>query len=260
MGGNAVGGAFRTVSNRKRSTGLLRRLSHEGDGHGFYVSLNQGTTAVLATVGRRRYLAVLAERAAADIALIHHHGVDGLLRGALNLPGTGELTLGYRAGNIVASAYEGAVPDPPTFLRDLDRLSDLYLALIEARESMNEDTSEEVPPDVQPGEEAKRYRWHRRAERNRRLAKEAKRFHGTTCQICDFNFADTYGDRGDGFIEAHHRTPFADLAARPTTTILDPRFDFAVVCANCHRMLHRKPGVTVERLRDELAGQPTDER
>ena len=49
---------------------------------------------------------------------------------------------------------------------------------------------------------------------------------------------DRYGELGEGYIEAHHLTPFAGLDGRPTR--LDPRRDFAVVCASCHRMIHRR--------------------
>ena len=47
-----------------------------------------------------------------------------------------------------------------------------------------------------------------------------------------------YGELGRGFIEAHHLTPIAQLALSGRTR-LSPRDDFAVVCANCHRMIHR---------------------
>jgi hypothetical protein len=36
-------------------------------------------------------------------------------------------------------------------------------------------------PAVEPGTEGQRYRGHRRAERNRRLAEAAKRYHGLMC-------------------------------------------------------------------------------
>jgi 5-methylcytosine-specific restriction protein A len=74
-------------------------------------------------------------------------------------------------------------------------------------------------------------------ERNPRLAKAAKDAHGYTCQACGFNFAQSYGAIGENFIEAHHLTPLATL--RGQTLFLNPLQDFAVLCANCHRMIHR---------------------
>ncbi len=43
-------------------------------------------------------------------------------------------------------------------------------------------------------------------------------------------------------IEAHHLKPIAKLAGKVVE--LDAKNDFAVLCANCHRMIHRfeEPG------------------
>lgn len=58
------------------------------------------------------------------------------------------------------------------------------------------------------------------------------------CEVCDFDFALTYGDLGEGYIEVHHVTPLHISGTRETK--LD---DLACVCANCHRMCHRsRPG------------------
>jgi 5-methylcytosine-specific restriction protein A len=91
-----------------------------------------------------------------------------------------------------------------------------------------------------------------RVERRPKLADDAKKWHGTVCKVCGFDFSRTYGEIGLGYIEAHHLTPVSDLRGRPRN--LNPRRDFTVVCANCHRMLHRHhPPLTVE----ELAGHTT---
>ena len=58
------------------------------------------------------------------------------------------------------------------------------------------------------------------------------------CEVCDFDFARSYGDLGEGYIEVHHVTPLHISGSRETK--LD---DLACVCANCHRMCHRsRPG------------------
>lgn len=76
-----------------------------------------------------------------------------------------------------------------------------------------------------------------RYERNPSLRTAAIKIHGTTCQGCGFSFADVYGPRGEGFIEVHHLRP---IASYPGEIAVDPRTDMAVLCANCHRMVHRK--------------------
>jgi hypothetical protein len=74
-------------------------------------------------------------------------------------------------------------------------------------------------------------------ERDPGLRAGALRHHGTTCQVCGFDFEAEYGDHGAGYIEAHHMTPVSKLIK---TTKVDPKKDMRVVCANCHRMLHRQ--------------------
>ena len=83
-----------------------------------------------------------------------------------------------------------------------------------------------------------KYAFHRKVERNRTAAKQAKKFHGTVCQACDLDFEKAYGAIGKGFIEAHHLKPIATLEEGVAITY-DVAADFAVLCANCHRMIHR---------------------
>lgn len=65
------------------------------------------------------------------------------------------------------------------------------------------------------------------------------------CEACGFDFAVVYGPHGKGYAECHHIRPLADLPGARGTRLAD----LAVVCANCHRMLHRgKPRPTVEAL------------
>ena len=86
--------------------------------------------------------------------------------------------------------------------------------------------------------ETRKYAFHRKVERNPTAAKQAKKFHGTICQACDLDFANRYGPIGKGFIEAHHLKPIATLEEGVAVTY-DVAADFAVLCANCHRMIYR---------------------
>lgn len=76
-------------------------------------------------------------------------------------------------------------------------------------------------------------------ERNLKLRIAAIKLHGTRCMVCDFDFEEKYGAHGLGYIEVHHLRPVSSLTA---LTSIDPKKDMAVVCSNCHRMLHRKRG------------------
>jgi 5-methylcytosine-specific restriction protein A len=69
------------------------------------------------------------------------------------------------------------------------------------------------------------------------------------CEGCGFDFAATYGELGHGFAECHHVVPLADLRAGSRTRLSD----LVILCANCHRMIHRQGGLTIEELRTRLA-------
>ena len=85
-------------------------------------------------------------------------------------------------------------------------------------------------------EEKKKLHLHKSVERNQKLSNEAKEIHGYTCMACGFNFNVKYGDIGKNYIEAHHLVPFSKLEENAK---LSPKKDFAVLCANCHRMIHK---------------------
>jgi hypothetical protein len=86
--------------------------------------------------------------------------------------------------------------------------------------------------------EKRLYRLHRQQERNPTAARRAKQHHGFRCQACEFDFQLAYGSLGEGFIEAHHLRPLASLE-QGEVGVYNLAKDFAVLCANCHRMIHR---------------------
>lgn len=92
-------------------------------------------------------------------------------------------------------------------------------------------------------------RTHLRRERSKSLIDRFKRQLKTfACSVCNFDFGKTYGELGCGFIEAHHKVPVAQLEPGAKTRLED----LAAVCANCHRMLHRSGGLSIEDLRSQL--------
>ncbi len=101
-----------------------------------------------------------------------------------------------------------------------------------------------------------RYRTHRLRERSAALVRTKKadvleRTGRLACEACDLDYAERYGELGEGFIECHHRAPLSDSGEREST--LD---DLAVVCASCHRMLHRSLcTLTVEELGERLTSE-----
>lgn len=62
------------------------------------------------------------------------------------------------------------------------------------------------------------------------------------CEVCSADLVKQYGKHGLAGYEVHHRNPISDGARE---TYLK---DLAILCANCHRVLHRtKPLLSVKR-------------
>lgn len=93
-------------------------------------------------------------------------------------------------------------------------------------------------------------RTHKARERNTRvvsLAKESfKEINGKVyCQICGFDFESVYGSTGKDFIEGHHTIPVSEMTPDHKTSVED----IALLCANCHRMVHiKRPWLSMENL------------
>lgn len=99
----------------------------------------------------------------------------------------------------------------------------------------NEDLTDEFPE----GKIVERT--HKARERNSQvisLAKERfKKKNGRLfCQVCGFDFEKTYGSIGKDFIEGHHSIAVSEMTADHKTKVED----IAMLCANCHRMVHKK--------------------
>lgn len=63
-------------------------------------------------------------------------------------------------------------------------------------------------------------------------------------------------EHGKGYIEVHHSMPLAEHGVRET----DPTRDPICLCANCHRMVHRRRAVclSLSELRAKLAQAKCD--
>lgn len=100
---------------------------------------------------------------------------------------------------------------------------------------------------------------HRSRERNSKLIAQIKtealaKYGKLECDCCGFDFEAFYGDLGAEFIEAHHTKPVSELHEDGADTIKE---DIALVCSNCHRMLHRRrPWLIMSELK-KLISQST---
>ncbi|WP_433314985.1 HNH endonuclease [Micromonospora chersina] len=118
--------------------------------------------------------------------------------------------------------------------------------------------SDETPPPMVPDldladlsieEGGVLLRAHLRRERSPKLRRDKiadakSRGQAIACEACGFDFFRTYGPRGLDYIECHHRLPLH--VSGKTRNRME---DLALICSNCHRMIHRMaPWLTVEEL------------
>jgi 5-methylcytosine-specific restriction enzyme A len=179
----------------------------------------------------------MRKRVAEYGAMLPVHTID--LGSNARLPGD------YIAGHSLGVSYAlDALPAEAILRTDLQNAVRAYRALtfrggIEGDVEPQAELEDEFKIPAQATiVETRKYAFHRKVERNPTAAKQAKKFHGTTCQACDLDFEKRYGAIGKGFIEAHHLKPIATLEEGVAVTY-DVAADFSVLCANCHRMIHR---------------------
>jgi len=115
----------------------------------------------------------------------------------------------------------------------------------------------EAPPasEDQASEGVVQTKLHMYRERNASLVnkkkKQALEKYGVLhCEVCNFVYSKKYGKHGSGYIECHHTKPVSELISGEKTHIRD----LALVCADCHRMIHRKrPWLSLSELKDLIS-------
>jgi 5-methylcytosine-specific restriction protein A len=110
--------------------------------------------------------------------------------------------------------------------------------------------------DISTGEGGLALRAHLRRERDPKLRRQKmddtkRQGQPLACEVCGFDFGRMYGPHGLDYIECHHRTPL-HVTGETRTRLAD----LALICSNCHRMIHRtKQWLTVEELQNLVALQ-----
>lgn len=206
--------------------------------------LAQGVTAVREEFKRHSTREMLRRSALIRDRL--HQFSSKFVHGPTEFGGTTQLAKDYNSSVAFYKPYDPQkLPSDSVLQHDLEMMFQTYDALFENAGTDNIETAldaiadDDIRSEFQTIEEKKRYIRHNRIERHSGASKIAKVVHGYTCKGCDFDFEKTYGEIGKGFIEAHHLTPLASLPeGKPVP--MDPATDFAVLCSNCHRMVHRR--------------------
>jgi predicted HNH restriction endonuclease len=128
--------------------------------------------------------------------------------------------------------------------------------LLDHQEDDDQEIDEEFP------EGAIVSRMHRNRERDPKVIKAAKKLfkkkHGKLfCEICLFDFEQRYGNIGKDFIEGHHTIAVTEMQPGHKTKIED----IAMLCSNCHRMVHiKRPWLHMEDLKTLLLSNQYNDR
>lgn len=98
---------------------------------------------------------------------------------------------------------------------------------------------------------------HLQRERNQPLIRRKKRQSvSLNCEVCDFSFGRAYGFHASQYCEVHHILPLAEAEQMVTTRLQD----LAILCANCHRVVHlRDPPYSLEEVRSMLGHEEAEE-
>jgi 5-methylcytosine-specific restriction protein A len=136
------------------------------------------------------------------------------------------------------------------FSGDIGRLNQVAEAI---RLNFTEISSaEELDDDIEATEGQILTRIHEKRERSVKLVRMKKQqilkqTGKLECEACGFNYERMYGKHGRGFAECHHTKPLSEINDAQMTKLSD----LAIVCANCHRMIHKsKPWLSISILKE----------
>lgn len=218
---------FDTLVTDTAQSGYYPVFLFKADMSGVYLSLNQGVTEVKDNYRReaRNVLKLRAEDYRAKLDIDTNHLLE------INLSSKNSNARLYEAGNIIARYYPADnLPNETELIGDILHFLHLYEELNFNDTHINENIGLTAI-------EKKQYRLHFRIERNSRISKKVKACKGYICEACEFDFTSKYGSLGCNFIEAHHLTPISNLGIGQYQ--INIKTDFAVLCSNCHSMIHR---------------------
>lgn len=232
---------------------LMNPMITESATHGYYVvylfhptgkrvylSLNQGVTDISEELGEKDAWSVLRNRANLIRLRLKKYSqtfpVQEIAFGSKQ-----KLPLGYEAGHALGKCYElSHLPSQEELEFDLQTMVKAYRELIFAG---GVDNSEDIRAASTSGEKTtisqrRVYTLHKKIERNGNYRQAVLRRHGSRCQACGALLQEKYGKLGEGVAEVHHLTPLSTLEEGLSYSY-DVGKDFAVLCPNCHRVIHR---------------------
>lgn len=221
-----------------------------------YLTLNQGCTTLNNSAGKTAAREELLRRASVMRARVAH-SAKRLTDLPMNLGAEGWRSELYEAGQILTREYNTAsFPAEAELVADLREALALYQSVLRSGDWTPDDTIIDIARDeagIETLEQAKVYGQHRKIERNPSHSRKVKKAQGPICKGCDTDPKTVYGDIAELMVDAHHLKPLSALKDGETVTF-DVHDDFAVLCPNCHRAIHRMDDVSdIAGLRQRLA-------
>lgn len=208
------------------------------DMSGFYLSLNQGVTDVYENY-KKEVKTVLVNKANDYRNRLIYNEKDKI---EINLESCSRLPSWYEKGNILARYYKReSLPDDTVLMNDFEYFIQYYKSLV-YNDNTNitlVDSSLTEEENRDQIEENKKKRLHEKFDRRGDTSLKVKKRKGYKCEACGLMLIEKYGELGKEYIEAHHLKAFSALSEGKIFLSIDK--DFAVLCPNCHRMIHRLP-------------------
>lgn len=147
-----------------------------------------------------------------------------------------------KAPNPVASSVTARLLDEtPWAVTDFDQITGATLLARGATPTAPASASTDIELSWFEGKMKPSFILHRQREGRLRRAKIAdalaRNGDRLVCEVvnCGFDFKDRYGSLGEGYAQVHHLLPLSTSPFAGRTTKLS---DLAIVCANCHAMIH----------------------
>ncbi len=206
----------------------------------YYLSMNQGTTAIDQEFGVKNGREVLRRRAK-DMTQRVSDYASYFDTSPIDLGSTAKLPSGYEAGHAFGRSYKASTATNEEITTDLEKMLFAYEALVNRggttpSDAMHEDANS---TDI---EETRRYVLSRRIERAPKVRRDVLSKRKPICEGCGLNPKIDYKYKGKPDttpLDVHHAKPLSGLAEGETRRYKIPD-DFLVLCPNCHRMIHKQ--------------------
>jgi 5-methylcytosine-specific restriction protein A len=168
----------------------------------------------------------------------------------------------YKHGFVYNKVYDiDSLPDEEELVQDLELMLQAFKELFEKggrdidadlRKQQEDTQSIEPEEEVWESEDSLVLKEHKKYERknNNAIQKLKEKLDYPPCEVCGFNFEKEYGTK---YIEAHHIIPISEMRKKGQTSRTIREKDLAMLCSNCHRMIHRFKELSVFGLKELLS-------